>query len=297
MPLDREEKTGGAMSIVRVVPVVLSSAILLGCSGGDDASSFTPADVDPEKVRAAVTRGEGLDPSSYAGDVSFKISEDIPIETGSVPIVLYAGLSPVTDTRLGARALVDLRLAQVRLPVLLSGVLVDDCGLEVSLDFAGVEQDGDRMRAGGLVTARFFGCRSEGKPEEERGRRFFTQKLEAIAEATATVRNDCIEVSLVDLKLDPHGFIGGLATLFGFTESARKAILKESASFLAENPICPVLPAELASLDPSFSSGAPVELGDGGVGATLSGSVDVSAATLISLLAVLKEKDLIEGQR
>ncbi|SDM08525.1 hypothetical protein [Aliiruegeria lutimaris] len=285
------------MSIFRVVPVTLFSAFLFGCSGGDDTSNFTPAIVDPEAARAAVTRGEGLDPATYAGDVAFKISKEVQTEEASVPLVLYAGLSPVTDARLGANFFIDLRLAQARLPELLSGVIVDNCGLEVSLDFDGVEQESENLRAGGIVTARVFGCRSEGTQDEERGRRIFTQKLAAIAEATAIVRNNCVEFHLIDLQLDPHGLIGGLATLFGFTERARKAILDESATFLSQNPICPTLPPELSSLAPSFTSGGLREIGDGGVGATFSGSVDTTAATLIQLLAVLKESDLIEEQR
>ena len=36
-------------------------------------------------------------------------------------------------------------------------------------------------------------------------------------------------------------------------------------------------------------------LGDRGIGAAVSGSVDTSAATMISLLAIMQERNIVEG--
>ncbi|SFC62098.1 hypothetical protein [Tropicimonas isoalkanivorans] len=287
------------MGTTRGLPAVLAAVVALALSGcgDDDASGDAPTTIDPDAVRAAVTRSAGIDPSSYAGEVAFKFTEDLPSKTGPIPIVLYAGLSPETDTRLAANAFVDLRLLQLRLPEILSRAIVDECGQEILLDFAGVEADGGNLRAGGIVEARFYRCRNKGTPEEQRGHRIFTQRLEAIAVATAGIQNDCIAFDLKDIYLDPYGLIGGLATFFGFTESARNAILTRGGAFLAENPVCPTLPPDLASLDPSFSQGGPRDLGDGGIGVALSGSVDTSAATLVGLVGVLKDRGLVEGQR
>lgn len=282
---------------VALALAAMSAVLLWNCGGGDDGLDITPAAVDPDAVRAAVDRGAGLDPASFAGEIMFRIPADLPVRSEDIPIVVYAGLSPVSDTRLGANALVDLRLVQIRLPELLSGVVVEECGQEVTLDLAGVGAEGDRLRAGGTVAARFFRCRGEGTPEEARGVRIFSMTVDAVAVATAAVRDDCVFFDLVDLQLDPQGLIGGLASLLGFTERARQGILRKAETVLAEKPVCPELPETLSSLAPSFTSGGPREVGEGGIGAALGGSVDVSAGTLVSLLAVLKERRLVEGQR
>jgi hypothetical protein len=292
-------KRSAVMANTRGLSAVLAAVVAIALSGcgDDDASGDAPAAADPEAVRAAVARSAGIDPSFYAGEFAVKLTQDVPSESGPIPIILYAGLSPETDTRLAANAFVDLRLLQLRLPEILSRAVVDECGQEILLDFAGIEAVGDDLRAGGIVEARFYRCRDKGTPEEKRGHRIFTQRLEAIATATASIQNDCIEFDLKDIYLDPYGLIGGLATFFGFTESARKAILKRGSAFLDENPLCPALPPDLSSLDPGFSQGGPRDLGDGGIGVALSGSVDTSAATLVSLVGVLKDRGLVEGQR
>jgi hypothetical protein len=46
-------------------------------------------------------------------------------------------------------------------------------------------------------------------------------------------------------------------------------------------------------LDPHYVAGGPREIGEGGVGAALSGSVDASAGTVIRLLAVLRARGIL----
>ena len=62
---------------------------------------------------------------------------------------------------------------------------------------------------------------------------------------------------------------------------------------LSETPLCPELPDELASLDPSYDEGGPREIEDGGLGVLFSGSLDVSPATIIDVLLVLQREGVI----
>jgi hypothetical protein len=121
--------------------------------------------------------------------------------------------------------------------------------------------------------------------------------VDAIATAKATVRDQCIEFSLTDVELDPRGFLGAIANLLGLTTLVRSAILEEGGKFLSENPVCATLPNEISTLAPSFSDGGAREIGNGGIGAVLSGSVDTSAATIVSLLALMKERGVLEGRK
>jgi hypothetical protein len=281
----------------RILSAALAGTLVLSLSGCGEDEAPAPDPVDPQVVRAAAERGAGIDPANYAGDVSLKIPANLPIGNLTLPFVLYGGLSAVTETRLGVNAFLDLRLVQVRLPELVSGVLEDTCEREIALNLIEADAEGDLVRARGNVRARFFFCDRSDPAGEKHGTLWLSQNVDAIATAKATVRDQCIEFSLMDVKLDPHGFLGAVAHLFGLTELARSVILEEGERFLSENPVCATLLEELSTLSPSFSGGGAREIGDGGIGAALSGSIDTSAATIISLLALLKESGVVEGQK
>jgi hypothetical protein len=275
----------------------LAGALAVSLSGCSEDEAPGPNLVDPKAIKAAVERGSGIDAASYAGDVVLKIPADLPIGPQTLPFVLYAGLSAETETRLGVNTFVDLRLVQTRLPKLVWGVLEETCEREIAIRLIETEAAGDLVRARGTVRARFFFCNRSDLTGEKRGTLWLSQNVDAIATAKATVRDQCVEFSLTDVELDPRGFLGAIANLLGLTKLVRSAILEEGGKFLSENPVCATLPNEISSLAPSFSDGGAREIGNGGIGAVLSGSVDTSAATIVSLLALMKERGVLEGRK
>ena len=249
-----------------------------------------------DAAREAVDLAAAIDPSTYAGDVSFRIAETFPTEAEDIPFALYLGLAPQTGTRLGANALVDLRDLQRALPRLLTGAFEPSCGLGLDLEFLGAEATGDTIRARAVADARLYRCRNRGTDDERRGARLLTQKIDLEATVRADFEGECIAFDLVDLDLAPKGLLGGLANMFGVTEKARGAILEKARATLAENPVCPDLPPSLELLDPHFQAASLREIGDGGIGASLSGSVDLSAATVVALLARVEVPELETGE-
>jgi hypothetical protein len=246
-------------------------------------------DADDEATRAAVDLAATVDPASYAGDVMFRIAETFPAEGREIPFEAYLGLAPETQTRLGGKAFVDLRHLQAAVPDLLTGTLEPSCGLGLDLRFEGVEADGDTIRAQASTDARVYRCRQRGTEEERRGMRFLTQTIDIEATLSARLDGECIVFRLDDLSLDPKGLLGGLATLFRVTERARAAILEKARTTLTENPVCPDLPPAIALLDPRFPEASLREIGNGGIGAALSGSVDLSAVRIVELLALVDQ--------
>lgn len=227
--------------------------------------------------------------------MALKIPADLPIEDAKIPIVIYGGLSAETDTRLKVNAFVDLRSVQSRLPELASGVFYETCKNELALSLRELAADGDTVRARGRVRAKLFSCNRRDPDNEQQGLHWLTQDVDVVASAKATVADQCIHFNLVELELDPLGFLGGIANLFGLANLARSAILEEAEKYFAENAVCPEFPSELTSLSPSFKSGGVREIGDNGIGAALSGSVDTSASTMISLLTLMEQHHLVEG--
>ena len=266
---------------------------LSGCSA-NEAPEAQPIDV--AAIQAAVERGSGIDPASHAGDFEIRVPADIPIAEQTLPIVFYGGLSSVSDTRLGLNAFVDLRLAQIALPQLASGVINETCDREISVDLVETRAEGEVVHASGSVLLQLFFCDRSDPANETQGARWLSQRVDAVASAKANVGEQCIEFELVDLELDPRGLLGGISNLVGVTSAARSVILEEAGKFLSENPVCPTLPDELASLAPFFSGGGAREIGDGGIGVALAGSADTSASTIVTLLAVVERSEIVDGQ-
>lgn len=259
---------------------VALTLILSGCGGAaDDRTGGEGVD-----LAAAV------DPSAFAGEVTFHIAETLPAKDRDVPISLFLGLAPETQTRLAANAFLDLRHLQLVLPELLTGAIEPSCGLSLDLRFANAEAEMDEVRARASADVRVYRCRQRGTEEERRGGRLLTQTVDIGATLGAGQEGGCVAFRLVDLDVDPRGVLGWLATLFGVTERARRAILTKARAILAENLVCPDLPAALGLLDPRFAVASLQEIGGGGIGAGLSGSVDLSAETLVELLAFVEAR-------
>jgi hypothetical protein len=265
----------------------LAALILSGCgSEADDAPAPS----------ATVTEGP-VDPSFYAGDVAFRVVEPIAVGGRDVPLTLYLGLSPQSETRLAVKSFVDLRPLQKALPDIVSGTMEATCqlGLDVRLDR--VEADGNRVRGWGTVVAHLYRCPDRGTEQERRGMRLLSQTIDVVAVATAGIERDCAVFHLEELELSPKGLLGRLADLFGVTERARVAILDRAASAFAGRPICPEPPDEISWIDPHYVDGGTREIVEGGMGAALSGSVDTSASTLVRLLDLVSKRGILGDVR
>ncbi|MBE9638191.1 hypothetical protein [Salipiger mangrovisoli] len=234
-----------------------------------------------------------LDRALYEGDLVFGIAEEIDTAGRPLPFRAYMGLAPGGETRIAVRAAADLREIQSLLPTLLSGSVEPDCGLGLTLGLASAEAEGNAVRARGAVRAELFRCKGRGTAGERRGAHLWTQMVDFDALVGAGLRDDCVVFDLRDLALDPRGIVGGLGTLLGLTEKVRRALLEEGNAALRAAPVCPDMPEALSLLSPEFSSGGAIEIGDGGLGAALVGTVASDAARIVALLALWQRKGLL----
>lgn len=275
---DAVRKTGNGIAIRSWA---CAGMLAVSACGGAAEVSEAPREVD---------RSAPVDPAFYAGEVEFRIAENLATLKKDVPFALYLGLAPAAETRLGANAFVDLRDLQIALPDLLTGVIEPSCGLGLDVRFDGAEAVGDLIRARATTDARLYRCRNSGTDAESRGIRFLTQTIDIEATVSAGIEGECIAFHLVDLDLVPRGLLGRVSTLFGVTDRARSAILAQTRETLSDNPVCPDLPPALALLDPQFSAFTLREVGDRGMGASLSGSVDLDAGALVDMLALVQAR-------
>lgn len=234
------------------------------------------------------TSGAAADP------VAFKISQSFAARGANIPYTLYLRLSEVTQTRMGVDAFIDLRQLQRNLPRLLSQVLDETCKHKFAVAITETRVQGDAISVSGQFQAKFYTCDDKDPKVHYRGVLLLGQNVNFTAKATANVSRQCIRVRLLDVQLDPKGFLGGAANLFGLTEKAQTLILEKGEEVLAKHQICPKMPPELAMLEPYFNAGGIREIKAGGIGAALHGSVDTSSETMLGVLSLMQDKGLID---
>lgn len=222
---------------------------------------------------------------------AFRLDGSLDANGADIPYAADVRLSAVTPTRIAVDATLDLRELQRRLPDLAEGkVPLDICGGRVMLRSLETEATGSTIVATGALTVDSFDCERTGPGSWERGELLRTEEVGVRADLSAELVEGCVVFRLLDLRRDPPGAFAQLETGSGRIEAARTLLLDAVRLFLEETAVCPALPPEVAVLDPEFSAGGPTELGEGGVGVALGGSVDVSPGAIIALLRLLQER-------
>ncbi|WP_163025942.1 hypothetical protein [Chachezhania antarctica] len=264
--------------VLRPVVAGWAAITLVGCGS---------ADTSPP-VRQAVSRA-AVPVQAFAGDVAFYIAHSIASPKGALPVELYLGFKAETETRIGLNAAVDLRQIQRDLPILLSGRKDPDCRIGLTVRLDRTEAEDTSVRAKGSVTADLYRCKGHGTPDAVRGIHLLTQTVKFDALMGAGLKGQCVEFELRQLQIDPTGFLGWLSTAVGATDRIREAILEHGNKALRDTPICPKIPPTLAVLEPELAHGGPFEIGDGGLGLDLAGSVSTGSAQLITMLDLLQK--------
>lgn len=251
--------------------------------------------IRPTAWTAALTCGLLMASLSHADDFRTRITQTLPVRGSQLPYSASILLTEVSPTRLGLHVLLDLRHLQRNAPAILSTVLDETCQHKYAVAVADATADGSTITVRGQFQAKFFTCDTSDPKVHRRTSLMLGQNLNVVATASAAVKGQCLHFRLNDLQLDLVGLIGDVAEVTGLTEKAQTLIIDKSNEVFASRPVCPKLPPELAALDPAYYSGGTTEIGDGGVGAYLKGSVDVSAATLLGLVDLMIKKDILAG--
>lgn len=234
--------------------------------------------------------------SSVAQQVDFNLDETLTMRDTEIAFQLDLGLSAVSPTRVRVDALLDLRDLQQRLPELLAGEPVSDgCGNSTVLEeFALMARD-SIVGVSGTLQSRFYECSRTSETGFQRGELKTELGLGFTGEATTDIAENCVVFSLGELDVRPLKDIAEGTEDSENLAAARTLLLEAVNLILADSPLCLELPPELASLDPHFDSAGPREIGEGGFGVELRGSVDVSTQTILAILRVLQSEGAIPG--
>ncbi|WP_170387633.1 hypothetical protein [Ruegeria atlantica] len=231
-----------------------------------------------------------------AQQVHFDIDATLPVRDTELPYTLDLNLTAAAPTRIGVGALLDLREIQKIVPERMAdNAIVDNCGLQVRLDDLSFQAQDEAIGLDGGVTITIFECSRTSERDFQRGEQKRAILANMSTQATVELRNNCAYFKLIDLTLTAPEAQREQLLEDDTLDSVKELMLAAVDLVLNETPLCPELPAELASLDPVYENGGPMEIGDGGLGVFLDGSVDVSPSTILDILTVLQQRKLIPG--
>jgi hypothetical protein len=232
--------------------------------------------------------------AAQADQVSYRLTETIQVQDTQLPYTVDLDLSDETPSRLGFDVVLDLRqLQQGARSAFPQEPFIDTCNARLSNPKLLVSANGDSLSVEGQFHAEFYACDRDKLRPIDRGEQVFSEVISLTAAASLNVRGQCLYFGVEDLALALKDPVDGVADQRDFMTKAQDLFIETSDAFLEQHPICLTLPPELASLTPQNFTGGTREMGDGGVGAQLKGSVDVSAATILDVLNALQAKGVI----
>ncbi|SDM08490.1 hypothetical protein [Aliiruegeria lutimaris] len=234
--------------------------------------------------------------AAIAQQIDFELDETLTMLDTEVAFRLELGLSAVAPTRVHVNALLDLRDIQQRMPELLAGRPVSDgCGNNTVLGEVSVTARDSVIGVSGTLQSRFYQCNRTSETGFQRGELRSKLGLGFTGEATTKIEENCIVFRLEGLDVRPLEAIEA-GTEDSENITAARLLLREAFNLvLAESPFCLELPPELSMLDPVFQTAGPREIGKGGIGVALEGSVDVSTHTILAILGVLQSEGVLPG--
>lgn len=234
--------------------------------------------------------------SPSAQQVNFVFDAALPVRDEKLPYKLDLQLTATAPTRIGVGALLDLREIQDAVPErLANSAFVDNCGLQVILDDLDLEVEDDAIALDGDVSITTFECNRTSDRNFQRGNQKKAFSANVSTQASVELRDNCAYFKLIDLTLTAPETQREQLLKDDTLDSVKELMLAAVGHILNDTPMCPELPAELASLDPVYDKGGPREIGEGGLGVLLDGSVDVSPSTILDILTVLQRQELIPG--
>ncbi len=238
----------------------------------------------------------GLVSHTAAQQAEFDIEDTLVVGATEIDYGLNLVMTAVSPTRVGVEAALDFSDLQTRLPGLLSEEpILDSCGSRTDLSEFVVEAQGEIVSLSGKLDTQFFECTKTRENVFARGEPTDRWIFGFSASATARFSDKCVTYELVDAVVQPLEQLRDIEGFVEDVEALRVILLEVAGRFLSQRPFCPAFPEEFEPLDPVYESGGPREIGDGGLGAYLKGSIDTSTATIIGILHVLQEEGVVPG--
>lgn len=248
-------------------------------------------------VAYAAVAGLGLAGTAGAQQVDLLIDQTVDLKGKEVGYVLELALTASSPTRIGVDAQLDLSDLQRQLPEILAGTTVLElCSMTVTVQKSETRARDRLVLVTGDVEVERFTCERTDPTTWQRGEVQASSVISVRAELSAELRDSCVVFQVHDLQPEfPEQLekLGPVQLGTGRIQEAGDLMIEALDLVLEDTPFCPSLPAELEILDPQYQEGSTIEIGDGGLGVGLRGTIDVSAGTIVEVLKLLQERGVL----
>lgn len=235
-----------------------------------------------------------LAPQVSANEVDLTFDSDLTVLDRKISYNLSLRLAERGPTRIGTEALLDLTNLQSTLPGIVNGhALVDLCTLRAEIRGMDLAAQGGNFVFSGTLAADMYSCARDGLTATDRGPLVLSQDMTLTVTAGVRVEDNCVTLNLADMAIDLTGAVQLTDAQKQASEKAGDLLVAVVERLMANHPVCPKLPPELASLEPRYDTGGTTEIGEGGLGLSLRGSTDVSTGTILDILQVLQDRGVL----
>lgn len=227
-------------------------------------------------------------PATLADPVTIQHTQTLDVAGAkqSLPMTITVDAPSAAD--LSLRVLGDLTAVQRVLPKQLSRVIEGKCTRTIRLTVTSVKAEGRDVRVRGKVNGKFRVCR------KLLGKSFKTdlgsQSADFDALMTGRLDGRCLKLKSKSFKAKFSGLLGEVAGSAALKDVINAAVQTEIDRALKKHNRCFDLPPELAALNATVTGGHFQDLGQGKMGAVITGTVEPTAPNILALLKVLADK-------
>lgn len=227
-----------------------------------------------------------LSPANAGETMTFEIEQQISIAGKKALLPAIVTLTEKGETLLHVATRADLSNMQERLPKLMSRRLRNTCEQKISLKVRDVRAQGEDLRIRGQLTGTFKVCKPIALPAT-------TQRANFDALVAGRLEGNCVTAKTREVDVRAEGLLGSLIGKIGLDELIDGAVQIALNQTLGDRENCFTLPPEFVALDTEIEGGRLIELGEGKLGAEVSGTFTTSAANVIRLIRALEKRGVL----
>ncbi len=222
-------------------------------------------------------------PAAFADPVAF--TETVRVEGQRFEVPMQLDLSQTGLTRVAVRLTGDLGAIQRNLPGLLSRHIEDSCERRLSIAVADAKAEGDTIRLSGQLQLEAHSCRKVGGVSKRE--RMLNQTASVETVLSGEIVDGCLVMRVVETDIRPDGLAGALMTATGITARLNRDLEKSLDEALNDGENCIDLPPEFTAFDTVITGGRFTDVGDGVIGAEITGEMEIDARNFIRLIHLM----------
>ena len=214
-----------------------------------------------------------------------RFTDSATIDGVRFPIPMAIHLRAETETELILTLQGDLGAIQRNMPALLSQELEDGCSGRSAIAVTEAVAEGENIRLFGQLQTRRYLCVGGS-----RGAELLRQTAEVEVLLAGGMVGECLVMRVRTAAVRPDGVTGGVLNVTGLSQTITRRLGESLDKALRDGDNCIDIPEEFQAFDARITGGGFREIGEGGLGAEIHGTLTINTTNFIELMGILEEK-------